>query len=150
MDRESVSLTDQRSAKKQIRIVLAKPGLDDHQRALYVLSKWFRDAGMEVILLGAFQTSEMILKAAINEDADIIGLSCHTVSYFGWVEELINMLKERGLENNFGVVVGGTIPKMDEDELKKLGVKKVFYPGSSQEYIIRELEKLVPKKQAKE
>ncbi len=144
---ESVGLADPRPAEKRIRIVLAKPGLDDHQRPLHVLSKWFRDAGMEVILLGPFQTSEMILRAAINEDADIIGLSCHTVSYFGWVEELINMLKERGLENNFSVVVGGTIPQTDEDELKKLGVKKVFYPGSSQEYIISELEKLVPKKQ---
>ena len=85
--------------EKRVRIVLAKLVLDDHSRPLYVISKALRDAGMEVINLGLFQTPELVVKAAMDEDADAIGLSFHTMTYIGWIGRMMNLLKEKKVEN---------------------------------------------------
>ncbi len=128
---------------RPFRIVLAKLGLDDHLRSLYVLSYAFRDAGMEVIYLGPYQTPENVVATAQIEDADAIGLSFHTVSYFGWLEETMNRLREQCLYDRISVFVGGTIPPADKPYLEQAGVRGVFLPGDSLEYIISEIEKVL-------
>ncbi len=115
---------------RPIRIVLAKLGLDDHLRALFVLSQAFRDAGMEVIYLGPYQTPEKVVAAAETENADAIALSCHTVSYFGWVEETMKLSAQR-LGHDVSVFVGGTLPAEDREMLEGVGVRGVFFPGDS-------------------
>lgn len=127
---------------KTVRIVLAKIGLDDHQRALLVLSSWFRDAGFEVINLGTFQTPSMVVSAAIAEDANVIGLSFHTLTYLGWVVDVFNLLREEKV-NDVAVIVGGSIPEADDDELKRLGVKGIYRPGSSMNKMIEEIKQVV-------
>ena len=116
--------------EKKVRIVLAKLGLDDHSRPLYVLSKAFRDAGMEVINLGLYQTPELVVKAAMAEDADAIGLSFHTVSYIGWIGQMMKLLKEKKAEDIL-LFIGGAIPQEDQQALEDAGVKGVFRPGTS-------------------
>lgn len=118
-------------SEQPVRIVLAKLGLDDHLRPLYVLSYAFRDTGMEVIYLGPYQTPENVIATAQIEDADAIGLSFHTASYFGWVEETMNRLREQGLDERISVFVGGTIPPEDKPYLEQIGVRGVFLPGDS-------------------
>ncbi len=116
---------------RPVRIVLAKLGLDDHQRAMQVLSYAFRDAGMEVVYLGPYQTPEHVTSTAQVEDADAIGLSFHTVSYFGWIEETIQLLRDQGVWERIRVFVGGTIPPEDKAMLEDMGVAGVFFPGDS-------------------
>ncbi len=115
---------------RPIRIVLAKLGLDDHLRALFVLSQAFRDAGMEVIYLGPYQTPEKVIAAAETENADAIALSCHTVTYFGWVEETMKLCAQR-LGPGVSVFVGGPIPAEDRAMLEGIGVRGVFFPDDS-------------------
>ncbi len=115
-------------SQRPIRIVLAKLGLDDHLRPLLVLSHAFRDAGMEVIYLGPYQTPESVVAAAEMEGADAIGLSFHTVSYFGWAEETVKLCAKR-LGEGVCVFVGGTIPREDRAMLESIGVRGVFFPG---------------------
>jgi len=119
---------------KKVRIILDKLGLDDHSRPLYVLSKAFRDAGMEVINLGPFQTPELVVKAAVDEDADAIGLSFHTVSYIGWIGRVMKVLKMKKREDIL-LFIGGAIPEEDEEAIEDAGVKGVFRPGTSLEEI---------------
>lgn len=121
--------------ERPVRIVLAKLGLDDHIRPLYVLSYAFRDAGMEVIYLGCFQTPQIVVETAAIEDADAIGLSFHTVSYFGWIDETMNLLKEKGMDERVSVFVGGTIPPEDKPMLEEIGVRGAYLPGDSLKYI---------------
>lgn len=118
-------------AEKPVRLVLAKLGLDDHIRPLQVLTYAFRDAGMEVVYLGCFQTPQTVIETAAVEDADAIGLSFHTVSYFGWIDETMNILKEKGMDSRVSVFVGGTIPPEDRSALENIGVRGVFLPGAS-------------------
>ena len=118
-------------SERPVRIVLAKLGLDDHIRPLYVLSYAFRDAGMEVIYLGCFQTPQTVVETAAIEDADAIGLSFHTVSYFGWVDETMNRLKEKKMADRVSIFVGGTIPPKDRSMLEEIGVRGVYLPGDS-------------------
>lgn len=118
-------------AGKPVRLVLAKLGLDDHIRPLQVLTYAFRDAGMEVVYLGCFQTPQTVIETAAVEDADAIGLSFHTVSYFGWIDETMNILKEKGMDSRVSVFVGGTIPPEDRSALENIGVRGVFLPGAS-------------------
>jgi methylmalonyl-CoA mutase C-terminal domain/subunit len=113
----------------KVRILLAKIGLDDHQRSLVVLSKAFRDAGFEVINLGLFQTPAMVVQAAIAEDVNAIGLSFHTLTYLGWVVDVFDLMREKGIDD-VAVFVGGTIPEADDEGLKQLGVKGIYRPGS--------------------
>jgi methylmalonyl-CoA mutase C-terminal domain/subunit len=126
----------------RVRILLAKIGLDDHQRSLLVLSKGFRDAGFEVINLGTFQTPEMVVKSAISEDVNAIGLSFHTITYLGWVVDVVDLLRKMEVDD-ISVFVGGTIPEVDDEELRRLGVKGIYRPGSLMETMVREIREVV-------
>ncbi len=127
---------------KKVRILLAKIGLDDHQRSLLVLSKGFRDAGFEVINLGHFQTPETVVASAIAEDVNAIGLSFHTLTYMGWVVDVCELLEKKKAKN-IAVFVGGTVPEVDDKELKKLGVKGCYRPGALMKDMVEEIKKMV-------
>ena len=116
--------------KKNIKILMAKPGLDGHDRGIKILARAYRDSGMDVIYLGLRQTPQMIVNAAIQEDVDVIALSILSGAHMTIFPKVINMLKEQG-EHNMLVTGGGIIPKEDMEKLKKLGVGKLFGPGSS-------------------
>src|SRR4051812_14497239 len=111
-----------------IRVVIAKPGLDGHDRGAKVVARALRDAGMEVIYTGIFQTPESILRAVIDEDASVLGLSSLSGAHMEYAEELCEMLRENEMEILF--LVGGTIPDDDAQHLKQLGVTEVFGPGT--------------------
>jgi len=116
--------------KKNIKILMAKPGLDGHDRGIKILARAYRDSGMDVIYLGLRQTPKMIVNAAIQEDVDVIALSILSGAHMTIFPKVVNMLKEQG-EHNMLVTGGGIIPKEDMEKLKKLGVGKLFGPGSS-------------------
>jgi len=115
--------------EKKIRVLIAKPGLDGHDRGAKVVSLALRDAGMEVIYTGRRQTAEQIVQTAIQEDVDVIGLSLLAGDHMVWVPKIINLLKQNKMDNVM-VLVGGIIPKKDILELKKMGVAEVFGPGT--------------------
>ena len=119
----------QETVKKKIRVLIAKPGLDGHDRGAKVISLALRDAGMEVIYTGRRQTAEQIVQTAIQEDVDVIGLSLLAGDHMVWVPKIINLLKQNKMDNVM-VLVGGIIPKKDILELKKMGVAEVFGPGT--------------------
>ena len=116
--------------KKNIKILMAKPGLDGHDRGIKILARAYRDSGMDVIYLGLRQTPQMIVNAAIQEDVDVIALSILSGAHMTIFPKVVNMLKEQG-EYNILVTGGGIIPKEDMEKLKTLGAGKLFGPGSS-------------------
>jgi methylmalonyl-CoA mutase C-terminal domain/subunit len=120
----------------KIRVLLAKPGLDGHDRGVKVIARALRDAGMEVIYTGLRQTPEQIVNAALQEDADIIGLSILSGAHMTIFPRVLELMRERGMEDVilFG---GGIIPEDDTPKLKELGVGEVFLPGTSTEEIIK-------------
>ena len=120
---------------KQIRVIMAKPGLDGHDRGIKILARGFRDSGMEVIYLGLRQTPEMIVNAALQEDADVIALSILSGAHMTIFSEVMNLMKKNNL-NNVLLTGGGIIPKEDMNKLYKLGVGKLFGPGTSVEETI--------------
>jgi methylmalonyl-CoA mutase C-terminal domain/subunit len=120
---------------KKLRVVIAKPGLDGHDRGAKVIARALRDAGMEVIYTGLRQTPEQIVTAALQEDADVIGLSILSGAHNHIAPRLMQLLKEKGLEDVL-VVIGGIIPDLDVPRLKALGIKGVFVPGTSMQDII--------------
>ena len=115
---------------RKTRIVMAKPGLDGHDRGIKVLAAAYRDAGMEVIYLGLRQTPEMIVSAALQEDADVIALSSLNNAHNTIFPSVLDLMEEKGL-NNVLLVGGGIIPKKDINTLEKLGVGKLFGPGTT-------------------
>jgi methylmalonyl-CoA mutase cobalamin-binding domain/chain len=116
---------------RTIRVVIAKPGLDGHDRGAKIIARALRDAGMEVIYTGLHQTPEQIVETAIQEDADAVGISILSGAHMTLVPRIVDLLKENGAEDVL-VVVGGTIPTDDADELKRdHGVAAVFGPGAS-------------------
>jgi|TARA_B110000438_G_scaffold117293_1_gene114622 methylmalonyl-CoA mutase C-terminal domain/subunit len=115
--------------ERKIRIVMAKPGLDGHDRGIKVLASSYRDAGMEVIYLGLRQTPEMIVSAALQEDADVIALSSLNNAHNTIFQNVLELMKEKGLENVL-LVGGGIIPKKDVKSLEHQGVGKLFGPGT--------------------
>ncbi len=119
----------------KIRVVIAKPGLDGHDRGAKVIARALRDAGMEVIYTGLRQTPEQIVAAALQEDADVIGLSILSGAHNHIAPRLMELLKEKGLEDVL-VVIGGIIPDVDIPKLKELGIKGVFLPGTPMQEII--------------
>lgn len=121
-------MTDIRSTP--IRVLVAKPGLDGHDRGAKVIARALRDAGMEVIYTGLRQTPEMIVNAALQEDVDCVGLSILSGAHNAIVPRVTNLLKERGAEDIL-VVLGGTIPEQDADFLRSHGVAAIFGPGTS-------------------
>ncbi len=119
----------------KLRVIIAKPGLDGHERGAKVLARALRDAGMEVIYTGLRQTPEQIVSAALQEDADVIGLSILSGAHNHIVPRLMQLLNEKGLDDVL-VVLGGIIPDVDIPKLHALGVKGVFLPGSPMQDII--------------
>ena len=115
--------------ERKIRIIMAKPGLDGHDRGIKVLAAAYRDAGMEVIYLGLRQTSEMIVSAALQEDADAIALSSLNNAHNTIFRNVLDLMKQKGL-NDVLLVGGGIIPKKDIEKLEILGVGKLFGPGT--------------------
>jgi methylmalonyl-CoA mutase C-terminal domain/subunit len=120
---------------KKIRVVIAKPGLDGHDRGAKVIARALRDAGMEVIYTGLRQTPEQIVTAALQEDADVIGLSILSGAHNHIAPRLMELLKAKALDDVL-VVIGGIIPDVDIPKLKALGVKGVFLPGTPMQEII--------------
>ena len=114
----------------KIRVVIAKPGLDGHDRGAKIIARALRDAGMEVIYTGLHQTPEQIVETVIQEDADAVGLSILSGAHMTLVPRIMELLKEQGVDDVI-VTVGGTIPSDDVAELKELGVAEVFTPGAS-------------------
>src|ERR687886_1277733 len=120
---------------RPLRVVIAKPGLDGHDRGAKVIARALRDAGMEVIYTGLHQTPEQIAETVIQEDADAVGLSILSGAHMTLVPRVVELLKEQGADDVL-VTVGGTIPSDDIPELKKLGVSEVFTPGASTQDIV--------------
>jgi methylmalonyl-CoA mutase C-terminal domain/subunit len=118
-----------------LRVVIAKPGLDGHDRGAKVIARALRDAGMEVIYTGLHQTPEQIVETAIQEDADAVGISILSGAHMTLVPRIVELLRERGA-GEVRVVVGGTIPAEDIAELKSLGVAEVFTPGAPTNAIV--------------
>jgi len=115
--------------KRKIRILMAKPGLDGHDRGIKVLASAYRDAGMEVIYLGLRQTPEMIVASALQEDVDVIALSSLNNAHMTIFPNVMKIMKEKGLDDVL-LVGGGIIPKKDMEELEGLGMGKLFGPGT--------------------
>src|SRR6202163_3183057 len=122
--------------EQKIRVLVAKPGLDGHDRGAKVIARALRDAGMEVIYTGLRQTPEQIVNTALQEDADVIGLSILSGAHTTIVPQLMALLKQRQMEDVL-VVIGGIIPDTDVADMKALGVGEVFQPGASLESIIQ-------------
>jgi methylmalonyl-CoA mutase C-terminal domain/subunit len=120
---------------KKIRVVVAKPGLDGHDRGAKIIARALRDAGMEVIYTGLHQTPEQIAETVLQEDADAVGLSILSGAHMTLVPRVVQLLKDQGADDVV-VTVGGTIPAEDIPELKKLGVAEIFTPGASTQEII--------------
>jgi len=116
--------------KRSIRILMAKPGLDGHDRGIKILARAYRDAGMDVIYLGLRQTPQMIVNAAIQEDVDVIALSILSGAHMTIFPKVMELLKNEG-ENEILITGGGIIPKEDMKQLESLGIGKLFGPGSS-------------------
>ncbi len=129
---------------KKIRVLMAKPGLDGHDRGVKVIARALRDAGMEVIYTGLRQSPEDIVEAAIQEDVDAIGLSCLSGAHMALFPEVVKLLKKRHA-GDIVVAGGGIIPKEDVPKLKKAGVKAVFGPGTPLRDIVDFFEKAAAK-----
>lgn len=134
---------------RRIRILMAKPGMDGHDRGVKVVSRALKDAGMEVIYTGLRQTSEMIVNAALEEDVDAIGLSVLSGAHMHYFQEVMTLLKEKQAEDIilFG---GGIIPDQDLETLKSWGVGRVFTPGASTEDAVTYLQEAVSERWAKQ
>ena len=127
----------------KIRVVVAKPGLDGHDRGAKIIARALRDAGMEVIYTGLHQTPEQIVETVLQEDADAVGLSILSGAHMTLVPRIAELLKSEGAEDVV-LVVGGTIPNDDIPELKQLGVSEVFTPGAPVQGIIDYIKQAVP------
>ncbi len=126
----------------KIRVVVAKPGLDGHDRGAKIVARALRDAGMEVVYTGLRQTPEQIVSAAAQEDADIIGLSILSGAHLPICEKIVGLLKEKGMETT-RLFVGGIIPTQDIETLHQMGVSEVFLPGASLKDIVERVERSV-------
>jgi methylmalonyl-CoA mutase C-terminal domain/subunit len=128
--------------EKKIRVLIAKPGLDGHDRGAKVVARALRDAGMEVIYVGLKQTPEQIVETAIQEDVDVIGLSCLSGAHTYLFPKVMELLKKNNIEDIL-VTVGGIIPDDDVDTLNKAGIKGIFGPGCSTEDIVEYIKRNV-------
>jgi methylmalonyl-CoA mutase cobalamin-binding domain/chain len=128
---------------RTIRVVVAKPGLDGHDRGAKIIARALRDAGMEVIYTGLHQTPEQIVETALQEDADAVGISILSGAHMTLVPKILEGLRDQGLDDVL-VVVGGTIPKPDIHALKEQGVAEVFTPGAPVSEIVDFLQAKVP------
>jgi methylmalonyl-CoA mutase C-terminal domain/subunit len=132
---EATPTTPARPADRKIRVVVAKPGLDGHDRGAKIIARALRDSGMEVIYTGLHQTPEQIAETVIQEDADAIGISILSGAHMTLVPRIVDLLREQGVDDVL-ITVGGTIPNRDIEELKTLGVAEVFTPGAPTDDIV--------------
>ena len=132
---------------EKFRILIAKPGLDGHDRGAKVVARALMDAGMEVIYTGLRQTVDSIINTAIQEDVDLIALSILSGAHLSVCERLFKKMRDMGMD--VPVVVGGIIPEEDVEELKKMGVKEVFGPGTSIKRIVEELKRIIVERRRK-
>ena len=135
--------------ERAFKILVAKLGLDGHDRGAKVVARALKDAGMEVIYTGIRQTAEQVVETALQEDVDVIGVSILSGAHLYHISKLMSLLKERGAEH-IPVVVGGTIPLPDIPKLKALGVKEVFLPGTPLSVIIERIRNLAAEKRRSE
>jgi len=124
-----------KNSGRRIRILVAKPGLDGHDRGARVIARAYRDAGFEVVYTGLHQTPEQIVAAALQEDVDLIGLSVLSGAHMYLFKKVLELLKANGADDVM-VIGGGIIPKEDIPKLKKLGIKEIFLPGTSLDNIV--------------
>ncbi|MFX0019303.1 MAG: cobalamin B12-binding domain-containing protein [Promethearchaeota archaeon] len=129
---------------KKIRVLMSKPGIDGHWRGGIVVSRAIRDAGMELIF-GGFQNVQQIVEAAIQEDVDVIGLSIHSGAHFAYTQQLLDLLKVRGVLDNIMILLGGVIPAKDFTKLKEMGVANIYGPGSMTSDIVKFIQTHVKK-----
>jgi methylmalonyl-CoA mutase C-terminal domain/subunit len=132
-------------AERKLRILVAKPGLDGHDRGAKIIARALRDAGMEVIYTGLHQTPDMIVSAAIQEDVDAVGMSIMSGAHMTLFPAVIDLLKQRGA-SDIRVFGGGIIPDDDIPRLKKLGVDEIFTPGSSTQDIVTWIHAHIPER----
>jgi methylmalonyl-CoA mutase, C-terminal domain len=121
--------------KRPLRVVVAKPGLDGHDRGAKIIARAFRDAGMEVIYTGIFQTTEMITRAVVEEDADVLGLSILSGAHMHFAEEICRALRDNASKEVL-VIMGGILPPPDIPKVKAFGVSEVFGPGTNTSTIV--------------
>jgi methylmalonyl-CoA mutase C-terminal domain/subunit len=124
------------SPEKKLRVLIAKPGLDGHDRGARIIARGYRDAGFEVIYTGVHQTPEQIVSAAIQEDVDLVGLSCLSGAHMYLFSEVVKQLREKGASDII-VIGGGIIPQEDIPQLKKAGIKELFLSGTPLKKIIQ-------------
>jgi methylmalonyl-CoA mutase C-terminal domain/subunit len=136
------AITAQTTTNRKIRVVVAKPGLDGHDRGAKIIARALRDAGMEVIYTGLHQTAEQIVETVIQEDADAVGLSILSGAHMTLVPRIVELLGEQEAGDVL-VTVGGTIPADDIPQLKELGVAEVFTPGATTQDIVEFLQERV-------
>ena len=117
------------NSERKLRVLIAKPGLDGHDRGVKVVARGYRDAGFEVIYTGVHQTPDQIASAAVQEDVDLVGLSCLSGAHIHLFSEVVRLLREKGA-NDITVIGGGIIPGEDFPKLKQAGIKKIFLPGT--------------------
>jgi methylmalonyl-CoA mutase C-terminal domain/subunit len=130
---------------EKIRVLVAKPGLDGHDRGAKVIARAFRDAGFEVIYTGLRQTPEQVVNAALQEDVDVVGLSVLSGAHMTLCPRIMELMKKEGLDDVM-VVIGGIIPDQDIPRLKEIGVAEIFQPGASTEDIVAYVRENVRKK----
>ncbi|AMQ18145.1 methylmalonyl-CoA mutase, C-terminus of large subunit [Thermococcus kodakarensis KOD1] len=133
--------------RSKVRVLIAKPGLDGHDRGAKVIARALRDAGFEVIYTGIRQTPEQIVESVIQEDVDVLGISILSGAHMVLIPKILKLLEERGIKPNEDILVlaGGIIPPDDAEQLEKMGVAKVFGPGSPISEIIKFIDENVPK-----
>ncbi len=130
--------------ERKIRVLIAKPGLDSHDRGAKIVARALRDAGMEVIYTGLRQTPEQIAETALQEDVDVVGLSILSGAHPTLFPKIMQLLKKKGM-TDVVVFAGGIIPQEDVPALKKIGIKEVFGPGTPTSVLVEYLKKNVPK-----
>jgi methylmalonyl-CoA mutase, C-terminal domain len=134
---------------RPIRVLIAKPGLDGHDRGAKVIARALRDAGMEVIYTGLRQTGDMIVSAAIQEDVDVVGLSILSGAHLHYFQEVTDKLKARGADDIL-IFGGGIVPDEDLPKLKEMGVAAIFTPGTSTQDVVKFLREALPEAKAQE
>jgi methylmalonyl-CoA mutase C-terminal domain/subunit len=134
-------------SEKKIRVLVAKPGLDGHDRGAKVVARALRDAGMEVIYTGLRQTPEMIAQAALQEDVDVVGLSILSGAHMALAPRIMELLKANG-QNDIHVFIGGIVPDEDIPRLKEIGVSGVYGPGASTQDIVNDIRRTAGSREA--
>ncbi|SFM90684.1 cobalamin B12-binding domain-containing protein [Thermodesulforhabdus norvegica] len=135
----------QESQERKIKVIIAKPGLDGHDRGAKLLARILAEAGMEVVYTGLRQTPEMIVETALQEDADVIGISSLSGVHMYFFPRVLELLREKGM-NDVMLIGGGIIPQDDAEELKKMGVAEIFGPGTPTGQIVEFIRKNVRKR----